>query len=113
MALISSEVNPTRSFSRGHGANDKMYITHAEHSGLLGQHSSSSGFRGCGVPYPLRDPRLLKSLLRKAENNTADARQPYDCCAISLQPFVHPVCAPHEDGTGTVYDLLNIVPWLK
>ncbi|KAG8883682.1 Peptidyl-prolyl cis-trans isomerase cyp8 [Tulasnella sp. 332] len=72
-----------------------MYITHAEHSGLLGQHSSSSGFRG------------------KAENNTADARQPYDCCAISLQPFAHPVCAPHEDGTGTVYDLLNIVPWLK
>ncbi|KAG9037972.1 Peptidyl-prolyl cis-trans isomerase cyp8 [Tulasnella sp. JGI-2019a] len=91
LRVVEANLNLTM----GHGANDKMYITHAEHSGLLGQHSSSSGFKG------------------KAENNTADARQPFDCCAISLQPFVHPVCAPHEDGTGTVYDLLNIVPWLK
>ena len=30
----------------GHGANDKLYITHAEHSGGLGQHSASSGFKG-------------------------------------------------------------------
>ena len=29
----------------GHGSNDKLYITHAEHSGGLGQHSSSSGFK--------------------------------------------------------------------
>jgi hypothetical protein len=29
----------------GHGANDKLYITHAEHSGALGQHSASSGHK--------------------------------------------------------------------
>ncbi|KAG8940531.1 Peptidyl-prolyl cis-trans isomerase cyp8 [Tulasnella sp. 424] len=79
---------------RGHGANDKLYITHAEHSGALGQHSSSSGYKG------------------KAEEIPA-YRTPFDCCALSLQPFQHPVCAINEDGTGTVYDLLNIVPWLK
>ncbi|KIO20893.1 hypothetical protein M407DRAFT_132671 [Tulasnella calospora MUT 4182] len=78
----------------GHGANDKLYITHAEHSGALGQHSSSSGYKG------------------KAEEIPA-YRTPFDCCALSLQPFQHPVCAINEDGTGTVYDLLNIVPWLK
>ncbi|KDQ06215.1 hypothetical protein BOTBODRAFT_141243 [Botryobasidium botryosum FD-172 SS1] len=80
----------------GHGNNDKMYLTHAEHSGALGQHTaSSSGYRA------------------KAEGPLPGALVPFDCCAISLQPFSHPVCARNEDGTGTVFDLLNIVPWLK
>ncbi|KAG8936518.1 Peptidyl-prolyl cis-trans isomerase cyp8 [Tulasnella sp. 418] len=78
----------------GHGANDKLYITHAEHSGALGQHSASSGYRA------------------KPEDIPA-FRTPFDCCALSLQPFTHPVCAPNDDGTGVVFDLLNIVPWLK
>ncbi|KAG9043744.1 Peptidyl-prolyl cis-trans isomerase cyp8 [Tulasnella sp. UAMH 9824] len=78
----------------GHGANDKLYITHAEHSGALGQHSASSGYKGKAEEIPTY-------------------RTPFDCCSLSLQPFQHPVCAINEDGTGTVYDLLNIVPWLK
>jgi peptidyl-prolyl cis-trans isomerase-like protein 2 len=41
------------------------------------------------------------------------ARTPFDCCALSFQPFSHPVCARNADGTGLVFDLVNIVPWLK
>ncbi|MBV95710.1 Peptidyl-prolyl cis-trans isomerase-like 2, partial [Eschrichtius robustus] len=36
-------------------------------------------------------------------------RLPFDHCSLSLQPFVYPVCTPE----GVVFDLLNIVPWLK
>jgi hypothetical protein len=38
---------------------------------------------------------------------------PFDCCALSFQPFTHPVCARNSDGTGHVFDLVNIIPWLK
>jgi hypothetical protein len=38
---------------------------------------------------------------------------PFDCCALSFQPFENPVCARNSDGTGTVFDLVNIIPWLK
>ncbi|KAF8331496.1 uncharacterized protein EI90DRAFT_2885494, partial [Cantharellus anzutake] len=79
----------------GHGANDKLYITHSEHSGALGQHSASSGHR------------------KKAEAPHPGNRVPFDCCALSLQPFSHPVCARNPDGTGTVFDLVHIIPWLK
>ncbi|KAH8120456.1 peptidylprolyl isomerase-like protein 2 [Phellopilus nigrolimitatus] len=80
----------------GHGSNDKLYITHSEHSGALGgQHSSSSGFRAKQqAPHP-------------------GARTPFDCCALSFQPFEHPVCARSSDGSGHVFDLVNIIPWLK
>ncbi|KAG9314271.1 hypothetical protein JVU11DRAFT_5059 [Chiua virens] len=34
----------------GHGNSNKLYITHAEHAGDLGQHSaSSSGYKACVV----------------------------------------------------------------
>ncbi|KAG0053050.1 RING-type E3 ubiquitin-protein ligase ppil2, partial [Gryganskiella cystojenkinii] len=36
-------------------------------------------------------------------------RLPFDCCSLSLQPFEHPVCT--EDGI--IFDLVNIVPYLK
>ncbi|KAF9164138.1 Peptidyl-prolyl cis-trans isomerase cyp8 [Actinomortierella ambigua] len=36
-------------------------------------------------------------------------RLPFDCCSLSLQPFESPVCT--EDGI--VFDLTNIVPYLK
>ncbi|KIJ68568.1 hypothetical protein HYDPIDRAFT_82284 [Hydnomerulius pinastri MD-312] len=80
----------------GHGNSNKLYITHAEHSGELGQHSASSaGFRAKQqVPHPR-------------------AQTPFDCCALSFQPFEHPVCARNKDGTGFVFDLVNIIPWLK
>ncbi|KIJ26133.1 hypothetical protein M422DRAFT_216413 [Sphaerobolus stellatus SS14] len=79
----------------GHGSNDKLYITHTEHSGRWGQHTAGSS----GYIAKQEAPRL--------------ALTPFDCCSLSLQPFEHPVCARNEDGTGTVFDLVNIIPWLK
>ncbi|KZP16855.1 cyclophilin-like protein [Athelia psychrophila] len=79
----------------GHGNSDKLYITHAEHAGYFGDHSSSTGFKG------------------KAEAPHPGSRTPFDCCALSFQPFSHPVCARNADGSGLVFDLLNIIPWLK
>jgi len=38
---------------------------------------------------------------------------PFDCCSLSFQPFSHPVCARNSDGRGNVFDLTNIIPWLK
>ncbi|KIK07418.1 hypothetical protein K443DRAFT_2292 [Laccaria amethystina LaAM-08-1] len=78
----------------GHGNSDKLYITHAEHAGLFGSHSSSRGF---------------KSNVQGGPVSTT----PFDCCALSFQPFTHPVCARNSDGTGFVFDLVNIIPWLK
>ncbi|EJD03832.1 peptidylprolyl isomerase-like protein 2 [Fomitiporia mediterranea MF3/22] len=80
----------------GHGSNDKLYITQTEHSGAAGgRHSASSGYRAKQqAPHP-------------------GALTPFDCCALSFQPFEHPVCARNPDGTGAVFDLVNILPWLK
>lgn len=36
-------------------------------------------------------------------------RLPFNYCALSLQPFEHPVCT----SQGTIFDLTNILPWLK
>jgi peptidyl-prolyl cis-trans isomerase-like protein 2 len=71
------------------------YITHAEHAGQFGAHSASVGHK------------------QKAEAPHPGTITPFDCCALSFQPFTHPVCARNSDGTGTVFDLVNIIPWLK
>ncbi|KAH9937177.1 cyclophilin-like protein [Fomitopsis serialis] len=81
----------------GHGNSDKLYVTHAEHSGMFGQHTASSAgakAKNLGFTHPA-------------------ALTPFDCCALSFQPFNHPVCARNADGTGNVFDLTNIIPWLK
>lgn len=36
-------------------------------------------------------------------------RLPFNFCAVSLQPFRHAVCT----ADGTIFDLTNILPWLK
>ncbi|KAJ7169768.1 cyclophilin-like domain-containing protein [Mycena filopes] len=80
----------------GHGNSDKLYITHAEHAGHAGgSHSASTGFR------------------HKPEASHPGNAIPFDCCSLSFQPFTHPVCARNADGTGHVFDLVNIIPWLK
>ncbi|KAH7928514.1 cyclophilin-like protein [Leucogyrophana mollusca] len=79
----------------GHGNSDKLYITHAEHAGEFGSHSASSGYKA------------------KAQAPHPGARTPFDSCALSFQPFNHPVCARNSDGSGLVFDLVNIIPWLK
>ena len=50
---------------------------------------------------------------RKEQAPHPGARTPFDCCALTFQPFNHPVCARNEDGTGNVFDLVSIIPWLK
>ncbi|KAI0094956.1 cyclophilin-like domain-containing protein [Irpex rosettiformis] len=76
------------------GKNDKLYVTHTEHA--FGQYTASSG--GHKV---------------KAEAPHPGARTPFDCCALTFQPFENPVCARNADGTGLVFDLVSIIPWLK
>lgn len=36
-------------------------------------------------------------------------RLPFYCCSLSMQPFEHPLCTKD----GVIFDLLNIVPYLK
>ncbi|OCH94790.1 cyclophilin-like protein [Obba rivulosa] len=80
----------------GHGNSDKLYVTHAEHSGMFGQHTASSaGFKA------------------KEEARGRVAVTPFDCCALTFQPFTNPVCARNPDGTGVVFELTSIIPWLK
>ncbi|KAJ6656526.1 hypothetical protein lerEdw1_003651 [Lerista edwardsae] len=63
---------------------DKMYITCTEYTHFYGG--------------------------KKAEIPQSNFRRlPFDHCSLSLQPFEYPVCTPD----GIVFDLLNIVPWLK
>ncbi|KAL3459075.1 hypothetical protein BJX64DRAFT_279469 [Aspergillus heterothallicus] len=48
----------------------------------------------------------------KARRGNADAsfkRLPFKFCSLSLQPFEHPVCT----ASGTIFDLTNILPWIK
>ncbi|EDV22192.1 uncharacterized protein TRIADDRAFT_29227 [Trichoplax adhaerens] len=45
----------------------------------------------------------------KRKENAEFRRLPFDCCSLSLQPFEYPVCT----SEGIIFDLLNIVPYLK
>ncbi|ORY76029.1 peptidyl-prolyl cis-trans isomerase cyp8 [Protomyces lactucae-debilis] len=72
---------------------DKLYVTQSESSGVLGKHSSSSGIA----------TKKTASKYRKL---------PFYYCALTLQPWEHPVCHVDEQGQATLFDLLAIVPWL-
>mmetsp|Transcript_67208 Transcript_67208/g.133185 ORF Transcript_67208/g.133185 Transcript_67208/m.133185 type:complete len:573 (-) Transcript_67208:221-1939(-) len=65
---------------------DQLYLTNTEHAS--GEH------RGKGKQSLLHLP--YKTL-------------PFDCCAISFRPFETPLCT----ADGIVFELLNIVPFLK
>jgi peptidyl-prolyl cis-trans isomerase-like 2 len=43
------------------------------------------------------------------KHKKAFKRLPVTHCALSLQPFEHPVCTP----SGTIFDIKHIIPWLK
>jgi peptidyl-prolyl cis-trans isomerase-like protein 2 len=36
-------------------------------------------------------------------------RLPFNCCALSLQPYENPVCCPE----GSIFETLNIIPFIK
>ncbi|KAH8835275.1 cyclophilin-like domain-containing protein [Flagelloscypha sp. PMI_526] len=78
----------------GHGS-DKLYVTVSEHSGKFGQHSAV-----CRIQNPGRCTHHRAQIT------------PFDCCTLSFQPFEHPVCA-RTGNRGHVFDLVNIIPWLK
>ncbi|KAF8454306.1 cyclophilin-like domain-containing protein [Terfezia claveryi] len=70
---------------------DKLYITHSEWASTDGSaFSASSG-------------------AQKKASTATFKRLPFNYCALSLQPFEHPVCT----ADGTIFDLTNIIPWLK
>ncbi|CAD5113220.1 DgyrCDS2403 [Dimorphilus gyrociliatus] len=46
---------------------------------------------------------------KKQAISTEFKRLPYYCCSLSMQPFENPYCTTD----GVVYDLLNIMPFLK
>ncbi|KAL7409476.1 hypothetical protein BDY24DRAFT_345205 [Mrakia frigida] len=73
---------------------DKMYITHTEHA-AGGHTAGGGGFQGKNQ----RGQHAFQSL-------------PFDCCALSLQPFDVPVAVREEDGTAS-FDLVNILPYVK
>ncbi|XP_070573457.1 RING-type E3 ubiquitin-protein ligase PPIL2-like isoform X1 [Ptychodera flava] len=66
---------------------DKMYITYTEWTTQYGGKQAGSDIG----------------------EKAAFRRLPFDHCSLSLQPFEHPYCTPD----GTVYDLTNIIPYLK
>lgn len=101
---------------------DKLYVTHSEHAG--GSHTASSfGKRQetgksefqrlpLYVLFPVSsayDPRNLIMCVCVWYS---------DCCALSLQPFRNPVAVISETKAGEapradVFDLLNIVPYIR
>ncbi|KAI4139687.1 MAG: hypothetical protein LQ340_007975, partial [Diploschistes diacapsis] len=70
---------------------DKLYITHSEWA----SEDAFSASAGSG--------------LRSQESNATFKRLPFNYCAVSLQPFRHPVCT----ADGTTFDLENIISWLE
>ncbi|KAJ3003387.1 RING-type E3 ubiquitin-protein ligase ppil2 [Thoreauomyces humboldtii] len=63
---------------------DKLYVTHSEHA---------AGPGGAKVKTGAGEFKKL----------------PFSCCSLSLAPFEHPVCT----RDGMIFDLMNIIPWLK
>ncbi|CAL5870831.1 uncharacterized protein PFLUO_LOCUS5072 [Penicillium psychrofluorescens] len=73
---------------------DKLYITHSEWA----SEDAFSASAGAGV-----------GKARKGGAPGSFKRLPFNFCSLSLQPFSHPVCTP----TGIIFDLTNILPWIK
>ncbi|KAF2763740.1 cyclophilin-like protein [Teratosphaeria nubilosa] len=71
---------------------DKLYITHSEWN------SEDSFGASAGA-----------NARQKTNAGANFKRLPFNFCAVSLQPFSHPVCT----ADGTIFDLTNILPWIK
>ncbi|KAA6408642.1 MAG: peptidyl-prolyl cis-trans isomerase-like 2 [Lasallia pustulata] len=71
---------------------DKLYITHSEWA----SEDAYSASAGSGVS-------------KSTVPGTSFKRLPFNFCAVSLQPFEHPVCT----ADGTIFDLTNILSWLE
>lgn len=72
---------------------DKLYITHSEWASSDAFSASAGSAAGRA----------------KGPNGATFKRLPYNFCALTLQPFSHPVCT----SNGTIFELTAILPWLK
>ncbi|EEH09931.1 peptidyl-prolyl cis-trans isomerase cyp8 [Histoplasma capsulatum G186AR] len=72
---------------------DKLYITHSEWA----SEDAYSASAGSGVRS------------KAGTVHSSFKRLPFNFCSLSLQPFSHPVCTL----SGTLFDLTNIIPWIK
>lgn len=75
----------------GHGKSDRPFLSAAEHSGVYGAHGASSG-------------------KQHGLEQTTFHLVPYDCCALSFQPWSIPVCSP---DCGIAFELTNLIPYLR
>lgn len=71
---------------------DKLYITHSEWA----SENAYSASAGSGTA-------------KGDASGASFKRLPFNFCAVSLQPFSHPVCT----ADGTIFDITHILPWLK
>ncbi|CAI9752911.1 unnamed protein product [Fraxinus pennsylvanica] len=46
---------------------------------------------------------------KSKESGTPFQRLPFYCCALTFTPFEDPVCT----ADGTVFDILNIIPYIR
>lgn len=70
---------------------DKLYVTHSEWADDSFSAGASSGATSKGA------------------SGESFRRLPFNFCAVSLQPFKHPVCTV----AGTTFELTHILPWIK
>ena len=40
-------------------------------------------------------------------------KSPFNYCNLSMAPFQDPYCTVDANGTGIIFDLLSIVPYIK
>ncbi|KAH9866219.1 Peptidyl-prolyl cis-trans isomerase cyp8 [Plenodomus biglobosus] len=74
---------------------DKLYITHSEWSSTDAFGTS----RGANSANRISNTGLSSTF----------KRLPFNYCAVSLQPFIDPVCT----SSGTIFDLTQILTWLS
>ncbi|KAI9790832.1 MAG: Peptidyl-prolyl cis-trans isomerase cyp8 [Peltula sp. TS41687] len=75
---------------------DKLYITHSEWSSSDAYSASVGASSSTSVP-------------GGSNNSGTFKRLPFNYCALTLQPFTHPVCT----SAGLTFELTHILPWLK
>ncbi|KKK19882.1 hypothetical protein AOCH_000208 [Aspergillus ochraceoroseus] len=73
---------------------DKLYITHSEWASE-DSYSASAG--------------AAAGRVKRGVGDASFKHLPFKFCSLSLQPFEHPVCT----ASGTIFDLTNILPWIK
>ena len=79
------DVPPLPLDAMGHGANDKLFITPSEYSGVYGQHGATTGAR--------RETSVVV---------------PFHMCALTHQPWLQPACL----DDGLVYEKANLDAFL-